>query len=139
MDYNLLSKMHLPRRSSSCLSCKKKFNSGDSYLSQIKGENRYDYCPDCWDGSGEFWQGKIPLKKERLPDEKALQLFRSKKSFRPLLALYLESRKELVLRAQLSTKAMKCYELLATGELFEVPMAPIRQEELEEIDAELSC
>ncbi len=129
--------MKLPRRSSTCKKCQKSFDFGDSYISQVVEEERSDYCLVCWEKTGPFWQGKIPLRAGRSPDEKALQLFRNREEFRYLLALYLERRKELAHRPQLSKKDMQCYELLETGELFHVAMGSVQQEVIDELAAVL--
>lgn len=131
MNYTI--SMKLPRRSPNCCKCEKRFEPGSIYFSQVKEEERSDYCSDCWQPAGEFWQGKLPPKRERSPDEKALSLFRKKEEFRGLLALYLERRKELALRPQLSSKEGRCYEVLETGELFHVPVVPIKKEALVEV------
>ena len=125
--------MKLPRRSSSCQKCQKSFGPGSSYISQVKDEKRSDFCETCWPKEGEFWQGKIPVRKERSPDEKALNLFRNREDFRYLLALYLERRKEVAHRPQLSQKEKRCYEVLETGELFYVPIGIVKQEAIDEV------
>ena len=130
--------MKLPRRSTSCEACEESFEPGSVYFSRIDGEMRHDFCPSCWEPQGEFWQGKIPLLKERSRDEKALNLFRKREDFRYLLALYLERRKELAHRPQLSKKDKRCYEVLQTGELFYVPIGIVKQEVIDEVAAVLS-
>jgi len=102
-------------------------------------EERRDFCGDCWEPKGKFWQGKIPLRKERSPDEKALNLFRKREDFRYILALYLVRRKELAERSQLSKKGKRCYEVLETGELLYVPIGIVKQEAIDEVAAVLDA
>ncbi|MCH9609955.1 MAG: hypothetical protein S4CHLAM81_12530 [Chlamydiales bacterium] len=125
--------MKLPRRCANCSKCEKKFDFGDTYFSQVEGEQRRDFCENCSKPVGEFWQGKIPPKKERSYDERAINLFRKREDFRYLLALYLERRREIAYRAQLSKKGLRCYELLETGELFYVPIGTVKKEAIDEV------
>ena len=127
--------MKIPKRARRCCSCKTEFEPGSSYFSSVKGEERNDFCLDCFKEEGIFWRGKIPLNVEHKKDERALKLFRERPEFRLLLALYLERCKELASRPQLSSKEKRCYELLETGELFHVPVGRVQPRMVEEVTA----
>ncbi len=131
----------LPTRLSRCVLEQEVFNHGMEYVSHLDLDNvRKDYCLKCWEKSekpvqGHFWKGKIPPKKEkkRLPDEKALDLFRKTEDPRKrfVLALYLQRKRQLVRRTQ------TLYEIPETGEVFDVEIVLMSSEEGAEIAKEI--
>jgi hypothetical protein len=127
----------VPSRASACILGKENFTQGSSFISfLIMHEDsctREDFCVACWEkvrleklnSDGIQWQGKIPLKKEKIKsqDAQALEFFKTavmdkntdkKKLY--LLALYLERRKQLLSRGV--TKGRQAFELIETEEVF---------------------
>jgi hypothetical protein len=126
----------IPRRSTHCVSGNEPFIPGSDYISVLlstdEGWERADYCPKCWEKEkrakeGQFWKGKIPLKKEKRlsPDEKALELFRKTEDPKLLfvLALYLHRREQIVRRSD------TFYEIPETGEVIAVSRITLSPEE----------
>ena len=123
----------IPRRLSRCVLGNEPFEPGQKYISVLDVEgNRKDYCPLCWEKThkpkgGHYWQGKLPLKKEKVthPDMKALELFRSAQDekLRFVLALYLQRKQQLLRRTR------TLYEVPASGEVFDVPPIALTPQE----------
>lgn len=135
----------IPRRNVRCSGCQQLFNPEQNYcssiLEQVDGAIiRQDHCMDCKPEKTTCdvaWQGKIPssatsLVNEAARCEKALELLRNfthsedpeEKNQAFVLALYLERRKQIVLRKEIweGTKvATLLYEYLETGEMLHVP------------------
>ncbi len=130
------SRSKIPRRLTHCIEGGEPFTPGSEYVSLLaltdEGWVRADYCPRCWEKEdrekkGQFWRGKIPLKKEKKlsPDEKALELFRKTEEPKLLsvLALYLHRRDQIVRRGD------AFYEIPETGEVIAVPKIHLSPEE----------
>ncbi|MFA6915306.1 MAG: hypothetical protein WC222_02835 [Parachlamydiales bacterium] len=135
----------IPRRNARCVGCHQLFNPEQTYYSSILEQldgtvTRQDHCTACRTSGAECdvaWQGKIPpsataFVNEAARCEKALELLRTftqsedpeEKNQAFVLALYLERRKQIVLRKEIweGTKvATLLYEYLETGEMLHVP------------------
>lgn len=134
----------IPRRHSHCIVGGEPLLPGSEYVSHListeQGWQRADYCTACWgkierEISGQFWRGKIPLKKEKKisPDEKALLLFKTTSDPKMLavLALYLLRREQIVKRGD------QLYEIPETGEAVMVSKISLTPEEGREIGKQL--
>jgi len=142
----------IPVRAACCSQKKEPFVPNSEMISYIKFHDeeavREDYCMECWNqveeekkrAGGSFWRVKIsPKKKERIfHDQESLALFRKlqgassseEQKLLYLLALYLERRKQLVRRPlQGTSKAVRYYEIVETGELFAVTACTLSPKE----------
>lgn len=149
----------IPRRNTRCSNCQQLFVPEQAYysaiLEQLDGSTtRSDYCQGCRVENlpcDVAWQGKIPVSATSIVNdaarcEKALELLRNysvsedfaEKTQAFVLALFLERRKQIVLRKEIweGTKvAVQLYEYLETGEMLQVPKIPLDQINLEETQA----
>lgn len=140
----------IPKRTLSCQHCRNVFKSEQTYYSALiedanESAIRFDYCEECWTSSQPqertvSWKGKIPASLARKENdqarlEKALELFRGyahsaseqEMGQEFILALYLERKKQVVLRKDMAGQLL--YEVLENGE-----MISISKQNLENLD-----
>lgn len=135
--------LFVPRRSSYCTSCEKRFTGGEPLLTLLKeGKDesftREDLCESCAKGVDEalgYWRSTFPEKgKQRLSltgIERFLMLFKEalkegqEKAYP--LALYLQRRGLLQKRKTLKRKNgdVALFEMAESGECFQVPIAHV--------------
>ncbi|MCB1181437.1 MAG: hypothetical protein KDK55_05410 [Chlamydiia bacterium] len=142
----------LPGRSNCCHVDQIPFNEGDEIVSFLDDElNRIDCCKDCWGkktNKGKiFWKWIIPKKKTKIPppDFQALEYFKNyceeedlsslKKRF--ILAMYLERKKQMVLRKKDKKTHTLYFEILSSGQISVVKEVAIFPQEADEILSEL--
>ncbi|MDF2577964.1 MAG: hypothetical protein K0S74_1448 [Chlamydiales bacterium] len=151
--------LKIPTRSSACYQCKQAFDAGNDYFSllvpQDEGYDRKDLCMTCWpqlgpQPAGSYWKGIIPAKKSKektlSKDQKALQLLKTQmqqEGIDPCLpffiALYLERRKQIVWRRELSPKQqiVRYYEIAETGEMLVIKKAELTATSLVSLEKEI--
>lgn len=139
----------IPRRSRNCVKGQEPFSPGSLYYSRLvpakEGEySREDFCPECWkteesESSHEagkvHWKGLVPkktaLEKKADSQEKALEALKNAldgpeeedKKEALLIALFLQRKKVLISRGELSKKGAVrfLFEVAETEEMIAVP------------------
>lgn len=143
-------KITIPRRSSACNTCSKKFEPGSDYYSLLKDSQRSDFCINCWKASENkgscFWRSTIPGKKI-IPtgnrNEKAAALLKeledSEEAVRWILALYLCRQKQLFLKQEFQKEGKK-YQVYETedGEAFAIRAMVLSSNQILEIQQKLA-
>lgn len=141
----------IPRRSIACCAGQEAFKPGMTYHTVLEampeGFVRKDYCIQCWETHNKqaavHWKSAIP-KPSKVPmtnvvrDERALEIFKRKESTPEeafVLALYLQRRKKIALRRELTEQSV--YEILDTEEIVVINKIPLTHLAIEQIQASL--
>lgn len=167
MNQTLVFQMTIPRRASHCAGNGELLTPGMDYYSMLcnseheGGFHRYDYCPECWkqvdkEGSISSWKSTVPKRKDLLEqpkqrDARALCLLKEalehsedpqarEEAF--ILALYLQRRRRLVVRQEItdaSGQVSTLYEAPESEEMFCVPKLPLSALQIASLQTSLAA
>lgn len=137
----------IPSRAPYCSAGREPFEKGVNFVSFLEIEeekcHRLDFCLECWEKikkekipQGLHWHGRIVPKKEKRVSHDAQALALLKKYYDAandkktlyLLALYLERRKQLVLRGVM--KGAQVFESVVEEEVFKVEKISLTFEDI---------